>query len=326
MFNNLKIGVRLGIGFAVTLAFLITIATVSFLRLGALNDDIDLMINDRMPKVEQANNLIDAINTVARQLRNAYIYSGAEQQKSIDAIAPQRKIITDNLEKLEKSIKSEQGKELLKKIQTSRAAYVVSQEKFLELLKADKKADIVTLMQGDLRKSQGDYLTSITALIEFQGDEMAKAGKAADESVSAAERLIVILGAVASILSVLFAWFITRSITRPINEALNAATALAEGDLTVRIESASKDEVGLLMNAMQNMIGKLTQIIECHLMAGDCDFLLRIVSDNLEGYRRFQGEHLARIKGVRSIKTDIPMQRVKLAREIPLAPDTRSQP
>ena len=261
MFNNLKIGVRLGIGFAVTLTFLITIATVSFLRLGALNDDIDLMINDRMPKVEQANNLIDAINTVARQLRNAYIYSGAEQQKSIDAIAPQRKIITDNLEKLEKSIKSEQGKELLKKIQTSRAAYVVSQEKFLELLKADKKADIVTLMQGDLRKSQGDYLTSITALIEFQGDEMAKAGKAADESVSAAERLIVILGAVASILSVLFAWFITRSITRPINEALNAATALAEGDLTVRIESASKDEVGLLMNAMQNMIGKLTQII-----------------------------------------------------------------
>ena len=64
MFNNLKIGVRLGIGFAVTLAFLITIATVSFLRLGALNDDIDLMINDRMPKVEQANNIIDALNTV----------------------------------------------------------------------------------------------------------------------------------------------------------------------------------------------------------------------------------------------------------------------
>jgi DNA-binding Lrp family transcriptional regulator len=70
-------------------------------------------------------------------------------------------------------------------------------------------------------------------------------------------------------------------------------------------------------------VAKLTQIVECHLMAGDCDFLLRIVAEDLEAVRRFQGEHLARIKGVRSIKTDIPMQRVKSAGEIPLSPDIR---
>ncbi|NIJ17948.1 Lrp/AsnC family transcriptional regulator [Sphingobium vermicomposti] len=68
---------------------------------------------------------------------------------------------------------------------------------------------------------------------------------------------------------------------------------------------------------------KLSQIIECHLMAGDCDFLLRIVAEDLEGVRRFQSEHLARIKGVRSIKTDIPMLRVKAANEVPLAPDAK---
>lgn len=71
-------------------------------------------------------------------------------------------------------------------------------------------------------------------------------------------------------------------------------------------------------------VGKLNQIVECHLMAGDCDFLLRIVAEDLEGVRRFQSQHLARIKGVQSIKTDIPMQRVKDQREIPLSPDTRS--
>lgn len=71
-------------------------------------------------------------------------------------------------------------------------------------------------------------------------------------------------------------------------------------------------------------VGKLNQIVECHLMAGDCDFLLRIVAEDLEGVRRFQSQHLARIKGVQSIKTDIPMQRVKEQREIPLSPDIRS--
>lgn len=90
MFKNMKIGVRLGIGFAVTLVFLITIAAVSYARLGALNNEVEILVNDQFPKTVQANNVIDAINNIARQLRNAYIYSGAEQQKSLDAIAPER--------------------------------------------------------------------------------------------------------------------------------------------------------------------------------------------------------------------------------------------
>ncbi len=261
MFKNLKIGVRLGIGFASTLAFLVIVAVVSVLRLGALNDEIELMVNDRFPKTVQANDVISAINTIARQLRNAYIYSGAEQQTSLDAIAPERKKITDNLEILEKTITTDRGKELLKNIQAARLAYVGSQDKFIELLKAGKKEEIVLLMQGELRKTQNQYIGDINALIDYQTKIMIDAGKAADETVVAAERTIVILGLIAALLTILFAWFITRSITRPVSEALHAATALAEGDLTVRIESDSKDEVGLLMGAMQNMIGKLTQII-----------------------------------------------------------------
>lgn len=62
----------------------------------------------------------------------------------------------------------------------------------------------------------------------------------------------------------------------------------------------------------------LRQVVECHLMAGDCDFLLRVVAADLQSYRRFQAEHLARIEGVSSLKTDIPMQNVKLTTELPL--------
>ncbi len=65
---------------------------------------------------------------------------------------------------------------------------------------------------------------------------------------------IVVLGMVA-------AQFITRSITRPLNEAVGVANQLAAGDLTARIEVTSKDETGQLLLAMQNMTGKLSQII-----------------------------------------------------------------
>ncbi|RAI02214.1 AsnC family transcriptional regulator [Acuticoccus sediminis] len=62
----------------------------------------------------------------------------------------------------------------------------------------------------------------------------------------------------------------------------------------------------------------LPEVIECHLMAGECDFLLRIVTRDLDAYRAFQVEHLTRIEGVRSVKTDIPMQRIKLTSELPV--------
>ena len=51
---------------------------------------------------------------------------------------------------------------------------------------------------------------------------------------------------------------------------------------------------------------------------GDCDLLLRIVAADLDDYRRFQVEHLTRIAGVQSVKTEIPMQKIKLTSELPL--------
>ena len=62
----------------------------------------------------------------------------------------------------------------------------------------------------------------------------------------------------------------------------------------------------------------LPEVVECHLMAGDCDFLLRIVAADLDDYRQFQIKHLTRIRGVQSVKTEIPMQRIKLTSELPV--------
>ncbi len=65
-------------------------------------------------------------------------------------------------------------------------------------------------------------------------------------------------------------------------------------------------------------IRALPEVVECHMMAGDCDFLLRVVARDLDAYRQFRSERLSRIKGVLSAKTDIPMQMIKQSTELPL--------
>ncbi len=269
MFKNLKIGVRLGVGFGITLILLIAVTAIGYTRIATLNNSIDKLVNDRFPKTVQANDIVDAINTISRLLRNAYIYTGAEQQKTLDAIAPQRKIISDNIEKLEKTIKSDKGKEILAKLKTARATYVVDQDKFLQWLKEGRRDEIVVLMQTGLRKTQADYLAGINELIKFQTDIMEKAGKEANDIAVAAETLLILLGAIALAISAIIAFVITRSITRPITEAVAAANELAEGNLTVRVTAASKDEVGQLMTSIQAMIEKLSHIISEVNVASD---------------------------------------------------------
>jgi DNA-binding Lrp family transcriptional regulator len=60
------------------------------------------------------------------------------------------------------------------------------------------------------------------------------------------------------------------------------------------------------------------QVLECHLMGGDCDFLLRVVASDLEDYQHFLLEHLTCIRGVRNVKTEIPLKTVKQTTEFPL--------
>lgn len=63
---------------------------------------------------------------------------------------------------------------------------------------------------------------------------------------------------------------------------------------------------------------KLPQVLECYLMLGDCDVLVRVVAEDIDDYRRFQSEHLSRIKGVQNVKTDVPSQVVKQSSELPV--------
>ncbi|CAN0625479.1 transcriptional regulator, AsnC family [Burkholderia sp. lig30] len=71
-------------------------------------------------------------------------------------------------------------------------------------------------------------------------------------------------------------------------------------------------------NGFIEAIKAMPQVVECHVMAGECDALLRIVTEDLASYRRFHADHLTRIPGVQSVKTEVPMETVKLTHALPL--------
>ncbi|ABK12060.1 MULTISPECIES: Lrp/AsnC family transcriptional regulator [Burkholderia] len=60
------------------------------------------------------------------------------------------------------------------------------------------------------------------------------------------------------------------------------------------------------------------EVLECHLMAGSYDYLLRVIAKDLDNYQRFQMETLTQIEGVRNIETEIPLKRIKQTVRLPI--------
>jgi len=61
------------------------------------------------------------------------------------------------------------------------------------------------------------------------------------------------------------------------------------------------------------------EVMECYLMTGDFDYLLRVVVPDIESYQRFVLEHLTRIEGIASIKSSFALKQVQYKTALPLA-------
>jgi methyl-accepting chemotaxis protein len=93
------------------------------------------------------------------------------------------------------------------------------------------------------------------------GREMEESSQAAKNTQNSSTTMLLVITGIAVFASLLLGISISRSITKPLEVAVDVSNRLAEGDLTARIEVKSQDEVGQLLAAMRNMVEKLTRII-----------------------------------------------------------------
>ncbi|MBI3222383.1 MAG: MCP four helix bundle domain-containing protein [Nitrosomonadales bacterium] len=275
MFKNMKIGMKLGAGFVFVLLILATVSGISIMRLAALDEDINDVVKDKMPKTAWANNINSEINQIARAMRTILLTNDEKTIKGqLDEIQSSRKIIVENIDKLDKTIKTDEGKVKIKALIDARTDFVSAQDKFLEMADAymkaraqsegaaeAKKAAATTYLLEDIRPKQRAYMDAVDALINYQEELANKTGAEAQKNYETARNTLVTLSIIAIVLTIILAVWLTRMITRPLAEAVEVANQLSEGNLNVKIVVDSKDETGQLLTAMQTMVGKLAEII-----------------------------------------------------------------
>jgi methyl-accepting chemotaxis protein len=262
MFKNLKIGMRLGSGFGAVLVLLAVIASVGLMQLAGMNRSMTSVVDEKYPQTALANDISFREMNSARLVRNIILLTDKDHQ-ALDKTQYDENlaVLSEHFKELDRVTTVPKAMELLKAAHEARNAFEAYQTEVLGLALADKRQDATKLMFGEKYKLQRDYFAAIKSVLEFQEEEMKVAAKASADSYERTRMLVIGLGIAAFLVGVGIALWITRTITRPINQALAVAGRLAAGDLTVQVEADSKDEVGQLLNAMSGMVEKLSQVI-----------------------------------------------------------------
>ena len=89
-------------------------------------------------------------------------------------------------------------------------------------------------------------------------------------------------------------------------------------DLTVFVRVWFKTQDAAITQRFAETVRKFPEVVECYLTTGECDAIMRVITTDLHAYWRFQADHLTRIPSVQSVKTDVPMETIKLSHELPL--------
>jgi Lrp/AsnC family transcriptional regulator, leucine-responsive regulatory protein len=84
--------------------------------------------------------------------------------------------------------------------------------------------------------------------------------------------------------------------------------------ISVTLDRQSEND----LEVFERRIASLPEVMECYLMTGDADYLLRVVVPDLETYKRFLMDHLTRIPGVSNIRSSFALKQVQYRTALPL--------
>jgi methyl-accepting chemotaxis protein len=269
MFDKFRIGQRLSLGFGIVMLLLVAVAGLAIQSItSAIKDEktiVDMQQRAAMADEWVASTQLN-INRVMGLARSGNNPEVEAHYKPLIAQTTER--INELQKGLEATVDSDQGKALLVQIAAQRKEYIDMRKTFFDALKAaDPQAG--SLLTDKLLPTAQRYVGTMQ---ELQKSERAQVNAFVLRAEASASRQIVLIAGMtvlALLVGMLVAWRITRSVTAPVIDAVRAARAVADGDLTQSVRVNRQDEFGELQKALADMKASLLNTVRQVRQASD---------------------------------------------------------
>ena len=283
--QQLRISHKLALGFGMLLALTTIMAIVAQMKVRAINQDLNILLENRYPKIVALHDIKDTLNSSTISLISLALQQDAEQRhRAEQRLFKDSKLISERIEQLDLSMKLPRAREIFQVVQHERAHYLTLRTRYIELIERDEQASALQLLLGELHATQLRYFAALEDLISFQAGLMQQAGDTAEQEAQYTIQLLLVLGLLTLVSGSVIAYRIARAITAPLKQAISIAEKIAEGDLTQQIHPSGRDETTQLLQALQGMSEHLHDIVQrveatSHCIAGSAS---EIAAGNLD--------------------------------------------
>jgi methyl-accepting chemotaxis protein len=260
--TNFRIGQRLAAAFGLIVCMALATAVLGIHQLAQIQHKLDLVAQDNNVKIALNHRMNDAIHQVLRSMRTLMLVEDpADVEREGQKIAQYRAQYDKAREALGRLPASTEFQAHLARIDEARSAVRPVNNRVVELGLGGQRQEAVALLVQQSQPLTQRWQDLLEANIRLQEAANDLSTAQARESYAFARNLLVGSAALMLVASVLLAWRITRSITRPLQRACDVALRVAEGDLTVDIQAEGRDEAAQLLGALAVMEAKLTSTV-----------------------------------------------------------------
>ncbi|MEO6354086.1 MAG: methyl-accepting chemotaxis protein [Oxalobacteraceae bacterium] len=260
--SGFRIGARLRIGFGIILALLVAVLITDNIISIQNRENLFQGLKLANAKVELTNRMKAAQLEGVVAIRSIGLHADtAAMNQEEERLKTQRTIFVEARDQLIALGVSDAGKQIFARIaQLDKELEGPTSDAISQALAFNPEA-VATLIGTRIDPIYRQVLVAINQLVDLQKTEERKLLDGAVDSGRQLTYLLSLIGLIAVVIGMVSSHLITRSITAPMNQAVDIAKRVAAGDLTSQIRVTSTDETGELLQALHDMNHSLLKIV-----------------------------------------------------------------
>lgn len=260
--RNLNVSVRSAIGFGLIGVIVLVLGLFSLNQMSEMRKESSEVDQNWLPSIISLADLNAAMLRIRALTMRSMLVEG-------DALVATKQSLNKLVEEIgtlnaayEKRISVAEEKAAYERFIAAQRDYFSEQKKVVDFVSNGSKQQAIELMGGAIN-SHADAMTR--ALLDLQRINSDEAGNAADRALAVYENAfawVIITIVLAAITTIILALVFTRSIVRPLNQAVVVAETVAAGDLTQTFVIEGRDEPARLLAALKVMQTNLRNTIQ----------------------------------------------------------------
>ncbi len=260
---DLRISTRLELGFALLGLMILAMVAVVWVQVSTMTGLFGDVANARIPRMVVGSAIKEDVQTISSSVRNMILMRDtAAIMAEAQSIGRVQKRIDQRFVELEKLLAGDGAAQaVLQQVQAARKAYEPLQNETQELAGSGQVFDAKELLVEKMHPAQQAYFSAMDALLQQQQQQLGQATGATERAANSVRGMLLATTLVVMVLGGLLAWWIIRSITGPLRQAVRVARSVAAGNLQEPIEAQGRNEVAQLLLALKDMQGALARVV-----------------------------------------------------------------